>query len=140
MRTGEQAYGIDSRRPPPPGTPLALLPAFYFSAVGRIVPTPPETIGGEVRAVVNHGRWLVECPTSWCEAAQLAFRNDQRFFCHNCHNIEADGHWLKVIWPRNAAEIERVLDARSRPENRNWTPGETLAQLRAENEQWEGAR
>lgn len=82
------------------------------------------------RAEVNHGRWVVPCP--FCPGAQLASEDDHRFFCVDClHAGRAEGRWLRVVWPRHRDAIEEVLAVR--PEvNRNWVPGETVEDLRAE--------
>lgn len=84
-----------------------------------------------VAAYANHGRWVVECPD--CRGAQLASPSDPRFMCNCCGNVAAGGAWRPVIWPKNRDAIEEQLAARP-PENRNWSPGESLAQLRRENE------
>jgi hypothetical protein len=82
-------------------------------------------------AWVNHGRWLVSCP--WCPSAQNASRQDHRFFCTECANRAAGGQWITVVWPDNAGEIERLLGRRTDRAQRNWTPGETVEGLAAEN-------
>jgi len=40
-----------------------------------------------------------------------------------------------VVFPAEMAIIEAVLSRRRRPENRNWQPGETVADLVRENEE-----
>ena len=82
-------------------------------------------------AFVNRGRWLVSCP--WCPSAQNASRQDHRFFCVECSHRANGGRWIRVVWPANTADIELLLGQRIDPRNRNWTPGETLAGLIAEN-------
>ncbi len=86
-------------------------------------------------AVVNHGRWIVECPTLGCGGAQLASSTDNRFFCTDCLNVLVEGRWMAVKWPP-ASDVRRI-DAVLTPrpvEARNWRPGESIADLEAENE------
>lgn len=95
---------------------------------------PPKTTARiTVPVEVNHGRWIVKCP--YCAGAQLASREDPRFFCVDClHEPEprAQGKWLGLEWPADVEQIEAALDGR--PEaNRNWIPGEAVADLLREN-------
>lgn len=97
-------------------------------------PTKPTKRHPTLRAVVNHGRWVVHCPT--CPVALPGNPNDARFWCVECFNVEHGGAWLDVAYPdaaeREACEAELVK--RRRVENRNWTPGaEDLALLIGEN-------
>jgi hypothetical protein len=88
--------------------------------------------------VVNHGRWVVECPD--CGSAQLGCRSDHRFMCSECANVVIGGLWRRVVWPKHAAAIEDELAERPWPKNQNWTPGETVADLRAERAVMAGLR
>lgn len=94
---------------------------------------PSETATDAPVAVeVNHGRWIIACE---CGGAQLASRDDRRFFCIACLNEKQGGMWRPVTWPkkRDADEIEAQLRPRL-TENANWLPGESVADLVAENE------
>lgn len=112
--------------------------AETVAQVAWTAPVPPEVAfaakvgpsGTEIAAYVNHGRWIAECPD--CANAQLACPDDQRFMCNNCANAMNGGLWRRVIWPKNRAQLEAVLKLRP-PENQHWTPGETVADLKAEN-------
>jgi hypothetical protein len=76
-----------------------------------------------VDAYVNHGRWVVNCPS--CPSAALA---GVTFACSECGFGPAG-----VQWPEEAALIEAAL--RPRPlVNRNWVPGESVTDLVRENE------
>ena len=95
-------------------------------------PLPPIFDGTTV-VYANYGRWVAECPV--CPSAE--HYGDQpfpggltlkTFVCSNC------GSEAEPKWPRNRKQIEAVLAERRLPHNRNWTPGETLEQLQAENE------
>lgn len=99
------------------------------------LPPSPDAAEGEAEAIayVNDGRWVVDCPA--CSSAQLAAHSDRRFFCTECHNAAIGGAWRAVRWPPanqlNAVEAELEL----RPErNRHWRPGQSVDDLRAENE------
>lgn len=93
-------------------------------------PMPEGTSTKTVKAEINHGRWIVRCPN--CPGAEMADKEDKRFFCLSCDNKQEGGKWLTVKFPRNADKIEELLKDRKR-ENQNWLPGETLAQLTREN-------
>lgn len=84
-----------------------------------------------VEAVVNHGRWIVPCPD--CPGAQLTAPEDRRFMCVNCGNASIGGKWRPVRWPKRHEDIEALLAVRIE-KLANWSPGETVADLRAENE------
>jgi hypothetical protein len=91
--------------------------------------TAPASEAVEVYA--NHGRWIAECPD--CCGAQLASRTDLRFMCNNCANAAVGCLWRAVVWPKSAAQIEALLDARPLAHSRNWAPGDTLRKLKADN-------
>lgn len=82
-----------------------------------------------LKARVNHGRWLVDCE---CNGAELAW-DEGVFMCLSCFNAGHEHKYRTAIFPRNRKAIELLLMGRP-VENRNWYPGESLAQLRAENE------
>ncbi|KKL51323.1 hypothetical protein LCGC14_2296620, partial [marine sediment metagenome] len=73
---------------------------------------------------VNHGRWVVDCPTEYCGGASIA---ETVFVCDNCKRV------TKVVWPDNRTDIDRVLNVRPVPQTRNWIPGETVDDLEREN-------
>lgn len=86
-----------------------------------------------VEVYVNHGRWIAECPD--CHGAQLASRADLRFMCNNCANAVIGGLWRPVVWPKDPDKIAALLEERPLAHTRNWTPGESLRDLKAENVQ-----
>jgi hypothetical protein len=74
---------------------------------------------------LNHGRWIVNC---WnCPMAYAEVRGIPEM-CGNC------GAQLEVVYPNPTfrSNVEEVVASRPE-ENRNWTPGETLDMLIAEN-------
>lgn len=91
----------------------------------------PAAVGAHVPVEVNDSRWLVKCPA--CNGAQVAHKTDRRFFCIDCLNETAGGLWVTVDWPDDPDAIEAALDARPVAHTRGWVPGETVADLLAEN-------
>lgn len=94
---------------------------------------PQATARITIPVEVNQGRWIVKCP--YCPGAQLASREDPRFFCVDClHEPEprARGKWLKIEWPTDVEQIEAALERRP-DANRNWIPGESGADLLRDN-------
>lgn len=100
------------------------------AAAGRPAGTAPAV---QAVAYVNHSRWVVDCP--FCNSAQIASPDDRRFVCCDCLNATVAGRFVEVVWPAAAerAQIEQLLLARGGVANRNWSPGETAAELRLEN-------
>ena len=94
-------------------------------------PMPTATVPAVTAlAYVNHGRWCVDCPFPGCHSSQYASRTDHRFFCVHCGR-----GWVSVTWPDDltTAAIEAALGIRPESTIRNWKPGETVADLDAEN-------
>lgn len=85
-----------------------------------------------VRAFVNHGRWIVQCP--FCPSAQIACDADRRFWCVDCHNQAVGGAWLRVVWPskRQRELIEALLLQRPDVRTRNWLPHERIEDVQRE--------
>ncbi len=88
-------------------------------------PTPAPVL-----AYINEGRWVGDCPQ--CNASMMLMRGAP-FLCANCVNTDLGCQARPLIWPTDdQAEIEALLTVRSIA-NRNWTPGESVDLLRAEN-------
>jgi hypothetical protein len=98
----------------------------YLDAHRKIVGKRAEENEDPRRAYINHGRWVVDCTK--CKGAGVASREMQVSCCFDCGQI-----YTSVTFPRNASRIEAVLLKRSDPATRNWTSGETLKSLHAEN-------
>lgn len=75
------------------------------------------------RAYANYGRWVVECHDR--AAGELRVGQSE----WRCPLCRTEYH---VIWPAERRRIERLLSPRPIA-NQNWLPGETLADLLAEN-------
>ena len=93
---------------------------------------------GKVKAEVNHGRWLVRCPS--CSGAEEADPGEPIFYCLSCGNADSAGHIMMVMFPDDRAEIEAALLARPDIGTRNWAPGESLQDLAKENGEHEVGR
>ena len=102
---------------------------------------PPAIPSGEllksVRARINQGRWIADCPTQGCGGALLVSVALPLFWCPYCGNAALGGEWLGVRFPGNKTEIESTLVKRpgwrERAVTRNWSPGETITALIREN-------
>lgn len=121
IKRGKDQYGQG-------GNAYAVIDLYRSRRVS--VDEPVDDVIETIMARVDHGRWLVEC--DYCKSAQLVGDEDLRFFCINCSNISNDGKWREIVWPENAEEIENVLAVRP-IDNRHWSPGETIDELKAEN-------
>ena len=79
-------------------------------------------------AIVNAGRWIVNCPSPGCYGAQYASHEDRRYWCVNCENRMVGGQWIRVVWPQDVDAIERALSPRP-AYAQHWLPGETTDEL-----------
>lgn len=104
---------------------LSLCRAMLLAPPGR------EAVEPVAHARVDAGRWIVNCP--FCPAAYFAHPVERRSWCINCQNRGAGGRWVCVAWPDNWRAIESVLVVRPAPENRQWRPGDSVADLVALN-------
>ncbi len=75
-------------------------------------------------ARIDHGRWIVDCE---CGAGNATDPEWGVAFCFAC------GARHKATFPDDREGVEAVLLHRPRTETRNWFPGESVAQLQAEN-------
>jgi len=87
-----------------------------------------------MKAYVNHGRWLVDCPN--CGGAEIVFMG-KPFVCKSriTNGFHGEsvvcGYTVEVEFPSQKREIEAALIERS-ISNRNWT-NESLDALKEEN-------
>lgn len=117
--------------------PRAYLLGFYpdaaIAALDAVDPTADPLV-----ARVNHGAWIASCPCG-AEGApspgMLVFVDAPIAWCVRCENAATHGAWRPVVLPppdeRDA--IEAMLAARPDSATRNWAPGESVADLAAEN-------
>lgn len=78
-----------------------------------------------VEAFISHGRWVGLCECGAGVATDPAFSAAYCFGCGAIHDA--------VIFPEDREDIEHLLLARPRSENRNWAVGEKLRELLADN-------
>ena len=88
--------------------------------------------GVKAWARVNSGRWLVDCPMPGCSSAQMASWDDRRFFCCDCAMRAIGGKWVEVVWPDDPLSVEAQLSLRPHTSVMHWDPGETNADLAAQ--------
>ena len=102
-------------------------------------------------ARVCWGRWVADCPRDGCTQAEhfgvdpatrhVGGLGGKVFRCGTegtaCHCGVAGpagcGLVCAVVWPENVEAIEKLLALRPAEQTRNWTPGEDLVDLMAEN-------
>ena len=96
-----------------------------------IDPSSADVAGSPVAVTVNYGRWIVDCPGVDCSGAQIASRDDHRFFCVTCGNNFVGGRFLPVTWPDDPDAIDAALSVRP-VQFRNWT-GEPVDDLLRDN-------
>lgn len=94
------------------------------------------TGGAPIRAYINHGKWVVECPD--CTGAQVVSEEERRFWCVSCGNATINFAWRHVRLPRDRDKIEAALVVRpaaraDKAITRNWNLDETVADLEQEN-------
>lgn len=111
-----------------------LHPAFAGAAarVGVVVP-PLDRVANAppAPARINHNRLIADCPD--CGGAVYAWREGPHLLlCPECWNGAVGGAWRRIALPRNLAAIEAALGERPLPATRNWSPGESVADLRRE--------
>ena len=84
---------------------------------------------------VNHGRWVINCPAENCEAG-LLFNDTLVCDCRDesvCdHSQQPCGTPINAVLPDEAAAIMHLLANRPKA-NRNWSPPESLDDLKTEN-------
>ncbi len=92
-----------------------------------------EAPQGDIEALVNHSNWLVRCPNPDCSEVTMVDQGEL-YWCPNCGSADNDFAPRTVIFPSHIKTITTLLAKRPR-QNRNWEPGETLAQLKRENKE-----
>ena len=97
----------------------------------RIAPPAGIAKSPTLDASVNHGRWLVDCPT--CASAMDVDPEFLYFFCLDCESVAYGRCWVPVKMPKNREAIEELLMVRAERRNQNWRPSETPADLKREN-------
>ena len=89
----------------------------------------PRT-GVSAQTAVIRGKWVVKCP--FCGTCEKRDHGEWHV-CRACFNAENEYLRVRVAWPRERAQIERLLGNRCASWVRNWTSEESVADLYAEN-------
>lgn len=76
----------------------------------------------------NWGRWIVDCGSQFCTSALQLVPGTPIMRCWDCGWVTE-----QIVWPDAADMIETILMMRPLEWTRNWEPGETVADLIAEN-------
>lgn len=120
--------------------PAEVLAGMPSVAARGFVPPPLSDVALGVRpavARINHNRWIADCPD--CASAVDVWRDGPYLMiCPNCLNAVAGYLWRRVALPEDVAAIEDALMDRPIPATRNWEAGESVADLRAEQQREEG--
>ncbi len=84
-------------------------------------------------AKIMRACWVVRCDV--CSETFMVDPEDPLFWCPNCLNRRTGGKARKIIFPspKEREKIEEVLSKRADPKTRNWSPEETLSDLRQQN-------
>jgi len=104
----------------------------YEQALAKIVLADPDTWRVQrtyetpLDVEANHGVWLVKCPEVQCDSGITGERDWANGRCFAC------GCKVTFNWPDAFDTIELLL-VRRRAKNQNWLPGESVADLQAEN-------
>ncbi len=106
-------------------------------------PGPRDTRPSDAHAIayVNFGRWVADCPAAPCRHPMTGERGvgaeyvapSLPFMCQWCWNADIGDRFREVDFPVDQQALEGELVKRVEPDNRNWTPGETVADLQIEN-------
>ena len=120
----------------PPADPRGLLLAFYPDADIAML-CAVDAVARPLRATINRGIWIVACE---CRApgdpapGMLCWLDVPLMWCVRCRNADAGHRWRPYLLPSpdERAAIDAVLEPRAIV-NRNWLPGETVADLLREN-------
>ena len=84
----------------------------------------PDDKAEPLKAIVNHGRWLILCD---CGGAEYAWEEGM-FMCLSCFNASSGHKFRKSAFPKERRKLEGILNKRILP-NRNWQPPETVKDL-----------
>jgi hypothetical protein len=119
--------------------PREYLLRLYPDVAARVPPLDRVVLTAEpLVARVNHGVWIASCP---CGArgtpapGGVVFTATPLVCCARCGNQAAGRGWRTVALPDTPTRyrIEAILLCRPNAGDRNWEPGETLADLLAQN-------
>jgi hypothetical protein len=105
----------------------------YWGGGGNALPADGIAESPVAYAEVNHGRWIAKCPFPGCRCAEMVDFGRPTYWCNECRNRLTRNRPVRLVIPEERYLIEAVLMRRPEQRFRNWLPGETIAQLEAEN-------
>jgi hypothetical protein len=129
LRTAETGYppeadqhgNLTARGAVEKAVPIAARAAFKFPQ--RNAPLAMEDLPKKTDkkykaiAFVENGAWIAMCPVPGCFNAQLVSREDPRWLCAECR-----GGYFAVVFPKDAAKIEKRLESEPVLRMRRWNP------------------
>jgi hypothetical protein len=125
-----------------PGIDYVEMRRWYWREAGNLTalpnPTDAGATQGTVQAVINHGRWVTECPLGHNDAV-IVSRSAPYYICTSGGAGENGGKWYVVTFPPDRAAIEAELLKRvsTHPykdaKYRTWNAAETVTDLKREN-------
>ena len=96
--------------------------------------------GTPIKAFINQGRWLANCPDKECAGAEVIDPTDPVFMCLSCGNISNRHNGAVRFIPVSIPDVgfcerlTKLLLERPNSVNRNWHPDkESLDDLKKEN-------
>lgn len=100
-----------------------------------ILPNGNISDANPVQAFVDGSRWIARCPNPVCGGAERVSFDRPVFFCCECRNTLVGHDYIKVAFPtqKQRGLIEAELLRRPDWRVRAWLPGETVADLKAQN-------
>lgn len=108
------------------------VPTEKLAVLNITLGDPAKPAKAPVKAVVDASRWIAHCE---CGGAEHIDPQTRLFMCGACFNAAQKHRWRMVVVPneRTVQAIEKILMFRPNPLTRNWNPGESVAELAAEN-------
>lgn len=104
--------------------------AELMPVLSVVLGDPAAPADAPIQAIVQRGRWTARCE---CGGGEFVDLTTLVTMCCSCWNLTYEHQFRRVVMPENRVEIEQAL-ARRPEENRGWIPGETLEDLRKEDE------
>lgn len=114
-------------------------PRTYMHKLGYKVPALAAVAADAdpLPAEVRHGVWIALCPCGQIRegvyGGGVVWVDRPYVWCPLCRNKATGRRWRPVVLPAERMAIEAVLSVRPDAETQNWQPGESVADLLADN-------
>ena len=109
-------------------SPIDQFIAYHMRKNGfGVPPSPgePDSFSKKtLKARVDDGRWLVDCPN--CNSALVISGQFDIFICAECGSPENNGLWYFTEYPKDREEIERLLLLRPAGMGRGFVEGSNV--------------